>query len=102
MQKTPNLERLLELIRREDVILFAGAGLSKYAGYPMGAQLQSIFYNSLPASAKEYIEPTRSLADLTDDIFHLYQSNNQVINILKDNYTRFYFCPRYNFINSSF
>ncbi|BFO68080.1 SIR2 family NAD-dependent protein deacylase [Chryseobacterium sp. KCF3-3] len=89
MQKTPHLERLLELISREDVILFAGAGLSKYAGYPMGTQLQSIFYNSLSASAKEYIEPTRSLADLTDDIFHLYQSNNQVIKILKDNYTKF-------------
>lgn len=88
MEKTLQLERLLELIRSEEVLLFAGAGLSKYAGYPMGGQLQSLFYQSLPDSAKSEIEPTRSLADLTDDIFHLYRSNNQIIRVLKDNYTK--------------
>lgn len=88
MQKNIHLERLLELISREEVILFAGAGLSKYAGYPMGAQLQRIFYNSLSPSAKEDIESTRSLADLTDEIFHLHQSNNQIVRILKEHYTK--------------
>lgn len=88
MEKTIHLERLLELISREDVILFAGAGLSKYAGYPMGAQLQKIFYDSLSPNGKIEIESTRSLADLTDDIFHLHQSNNQIIRILKEYYTK--------------
>ena len=36
-------ERLFELISKEDVILFAGAGLSMYAGYPNGNGLRSIF-----------------------------------------------------------
>lgn len=88
MQRNIHLERLLELVSSEDVILFAGSGLSKYAGYPMGAQLQKIFYDSLSPSAKEDIESTRSLADLTDEIFHLHQSNNQIIRILKEYYTK--------------
>lgn len=88
MEKTLHVERLLDLISQEEVILFAGAGLSKYAGYPMGAQLQNIFYNSLSHIAKEEIEPTRPLIDLTDDIFHLHQSNNQIIRILKEHYTK--------------
>lgn len=96
MKKTLHLERLLDLIRSEQVILFAGAGLSKYAGYPMGGQLQNIFYQSLSDLAKSEIEPTRSLADLTDDLFHLYQSNNQIVRILKDSYTK---APENNFVH---
>ncbi|MDN4028389.1 SIR2 family protein [Chryseobacterium gambrini] len=96
MNKTLHLERLLDLIRSEQVILFAGAGLSKYAGYPMGGQLQNIFYQSLSDVAKSEIEPTRSLADLTDDLFHLYKSNNQIIRILKDIYTK---APENSFVH---
>ncbi|VFA41469.1 SIR2 family NAD-dependent protein deacylase [Chryseobacterium indologenes] len=88
MEKTLHVERLLDLISQEEVILFAGAGLSKYAGYPMGAQLQNIFYSSLSDIAKKEIESTRPLIDLTDDIFHLHQSNNQIIRILKEHYTK--------------
>lgn len=88
MEKTLHVERLLDLISQEEIILFAGAGLSKYAGYPMGAQLQNIFYNSLSDIAKEEIESTRPLIDLTDDIFHLHKSNNQIIRILKEYYTK--------------
>lgn len=32
-------ERIFELIRKEEVLLFAGAGLSRYAGYPSGKEL---------------------------------------------------------------
>lgn len=98
MEKTLHLERLLNLIRSEEVILFAGAGLSKYAGYPMGGHLQKIFYESLPETAKSEIESTKSLADLTEEMYHLYQSNNQIIRILKDNYSKL---PQNTFVHDT-
>ena len=48
-------ERLFELISREEVVLFAGAGLSLYAGYPSGNALKNIFYNNLNIKEKEII-----------------------------------------------
>jgi hypothetical protein len=40
-------EKLFELIRKEKVILWAGAGMSRYAGYPSGEELRSIIFNDL-------------------------------------------------------
>lgn len=41
-QITPNMERLITLIRNKEVVLWAGSGFSLYAGYPSGATLCDI------------------------------------------------------------
>lgn len=49
-------DRLFELIRKEEIILFIGAGMSLYAGYPSGAQLVKKLYKGLSPNHKQQIE----------------------------------------------
>jgi len=77
-------ERLFELIRKEEVLLFAGAGLSMYAGYPLGKSLGETFYHNLTPSQQKEIELTSDLLKLTEDIFNIKNgSKNYLIEILK-------------------
>ena len=48
---------LFENISKEEVVLFAGAGLSLYAGFPSGNALRDIFFNSLNEAEKAQIIP---------------------------------------------
>ncbi|MGU3375211.1 SIR2 family NAD-dependent protein deacylase [Chryseobacterium sp. M5A1_1a] len=77
-------ERLFELISKEEVILFAGAGLSLYAGYPSGNALKQIFYNRLTKAEQDQVDKTASLASLTEEIYNLKSSRNYLISILKE------------------
>ena len=36
---TPDIERLISLIRNKEIVLWAGSGLSLYAGYPSGTEI---------------------------------------------------------------
>jgi NAD-dependent SIR2 family protein deacetylase len=45
-------EHLFQLIRQENVILWAGAGLSRYAGYPTGAALKKTLLHNLKDPSK--------------------------------------------------
>lgn len=47
--------RLFELIRKEDIVLFIGAGFSLKAGYPGGNRLAEIIYNDLPIQRKHIL-----------------------------------------------
>ncbi len=77
-------ERVFELIRKEDVVLFVGAGMSMYAGYPSGVALSKIFYNNLSNDQKSDIEFTEDLPKLTNDIYYLKGGNkNYLLQILK-------------------
>lgn len=77
-------ERVFELIRKEDVVLFVGAGMSMYAGYPSGAALSKIFYDNLSKDLKSDIEFTEDLPKLTDDIYYLKGGDkNYLLQILK-------------------
>lgn len=77
-------ERVFELIRKEDVVLFVGAGMSMYAGYPSGAMLSKIFYDNLSKDLKSDIEFTEDLPKLTNDIYYLKGGNkNYLLQILK-------------------
>lgn len=77
-------ERLFELISNEDVILFAGAGLSLCAGYPSGNGLKEIFYNRLTKTEQEHINKNSSLSAMTEEIYDLKSSRNFLISILKE------------------
>lgn len=77
-------ERLFELISKEDVILFAGAGLSMYAGYPNGNGLRTIFYNKLNNKEKEFINEHQTLSNLTQNLFDFQNSRNATISTLRE------------------
>jgi len=47
-----NKEDLFNYIRKEEVVIWAGAGFSKYAGYPLGGELKDLIFNALPLQIK--------------------------------------------------
>ena len=76
--------RLFELIRKEEVLLFAGAGFSMYAGYPSGKELAKKMHNKLTPTQQDEIELTSNLLQVTEDIYNLKNgSKNFLIEILK-------------------
>ena len=80
-------DRLFELIRKEEVVLFVGAGFSINAGYPSTKELSQIIYNNLTNSEKESISQNLPLIDLTDEFIQLRgNSRNSLISILKSTY----------------
>lgn len=77
-------QRLLELVRKEDIILFAGAGMSMYAGYPSGVALAKTMYDNLTDDEKREMDITDDLPKLTNEIFYLKNgSKNYLFEILK-------------------
>lgn len=77
-------ERIFELIRKEEIVLFSGAGMSLYAGYPSGRKLAEIFYENLTTDIKDEITFTSDLPKLTQDIYNCKGGNkNYLIEILK-------------------
>lgn len=54
-------EALFQLIRNEDLILWVGAGMSMYAGYPSGYRLRDAIYQGLPANRQAQISSQESL-----------------------------------------
>ena len=80
-----NKEKLFELIRREEVVLFAGAGMSIYAGYPSGPALAKSLYNDLTNEEKENIEFTTDLPVLANHIYNFqHGKKNYLLRKLKD------------------
>lgn|SRR5690554_424849 len=81
-------QRLFELIRDEEVVLFVGAGFSLYAGYPSGADLAKIIYGRLSSSEKKEISFTANLPELCEDIYQLKGNKNFLFQCLKDVFGR--------------
>src|SRR5690554_4158156 len=77
-------QRLFELIRAEDVVLFVGAGFSLYAGYPSGAKLAKMVFDQLSSTEKKEIPYTGNLPELCEDIYNLKGNKNFLIRCLKD------------------
>ena len=74
-------ERIFELVRNEELLLFIGAGMSRYAGYPSGAELAEILHENLPSDLREHIDLTWDLSEIAD---HIYQVKGQNRNYLLD------------------
>jgi hypothetical protein len=74
---------IFKLVRSEDVVLFAGSGLSKYAGYPLGSELADMILSSLSNSEKNEIGSGLTLADLTETIVRLRGGKNELFGLLK-------------------
>jgi NAD-dependent SIR2 family protein deacetylase len=82
-------ERIFELIRKEEAVLFVGAGMSLYAGYPSGAGLAKIMYDNLTSDLQKDIEFTANLSKLAEDIYYLKGGNkNYLIENLKKEFQK--------------
>jgi len=73
-------DSLFKAIRNEDVVLWVGAGFSRYAGYPAGASLKDILYSSLSSSDKKAVTKNAPLAQLVDEIITIQLGSRQYIN----------------------
>ncbi|WP_188050776.1 hypothetical protein [Flavobacterium sp. GP15] len=82
-------ERLFELIRKEEILLFAGAGFSMYAGYPSGKDLSKTMHANLTPSQQNEIQLTSDLLQVTEDIYNIKNSNkNYLIEVLKKEFQK--------------
>ena len=84
-----NKESLFELIRKEEVVLFVGAGLSIYAGFPSGNELKKIFIENLTLKEKENIDLEQKSDGLTEDIYRIKGNNkNFLIEVLNKTFNK--------------
>lgn len=84
-----NIQRLFELIRREDVVLWIGAGFSKYAGYPIGNSLSQTIYSNLSEEDKKETDTNKGLQEVSEDLVNLRNgSKAQLIEILREVYSK--------------
>ncbi|MCP9745981.1 SIR2 family protein [Lacihabitans sp. CS3-21] len=82
-------QKLFDLICKEEVLLFVGAGMSMYAGFPSGAELAKKFFDELPEEYKAKIDFTKDLPKLTDDISNLEKLKKDfLLNILVREFLR--------------
>lgn len=83
-------DSLFELIRQEEVILFVGAGLSLYAGYPNGNELKKKLFESLSEMEKSEMDFNLSLNEFTEEFYRIKGNNrNKLIKILNDCFINF-------------
>lgn len=83
-------ESLFKYIRNEEVVLWAGAGLSLYAGYPSGKALGEIIIDNLTTEEKASINCNLSLPDLVEDFIRIKNGNkNNLFKILNKTFSDF-------------
>lgn len=81
-------ESLFQSISKGEVVLWAGAGLSLYAGLPSGARLKEILYEGLTPLEKEEVRKNSDLSHLTDEICKLKGNRNYIIKVLTSTFTK--------------
>jgi hypothetical protein len=75
-------ESLFQLIRNEEVVLWAGAGMSMYAGYPSGASLAKQIYLDLPDSQRTFVNENMGLTALAEEYRAIKGTRNGLITLL--------------------
>ncbi|WPU96230.1 SIR2 family protein [Mucilaginibacter sabulilitoris] len=75
---------LFEAIRREDVVIFAGAGFSRYAGYPTGGQLGQYLFDALTAQEQKKVNVHAPLDHLAEDIVRLKHGSRDLLDTVLD------------------
>ena len=81
-------ESLFQSISKGEVVLWAGAGLSLYAGLPSGARLREILYEDLTPLEKEEVRKNSDLSHLADEICKLKGNRNYIIKVLTSTFTK--------------
>ncbi len=82
-------DSLFELIRKGEVVIWAGAGMSKYAGYPSGEELGKILIERLSSKEKRLINRSLPLPNLAEEYCRLKGGNrSSLIEIIKEIFSR--------------
>jgi len=82
-------ENLFELIRAEQLAIWAGAGMSMYAGYPSGNQFAEILIGNLTDQEKKSINTNLPLPDLAEEFYRIKGNNrNRLIQILNKTFLK--------------
>jgi len=80
------LNGLFDLIRKEDVVLFLGAGVSRYAGLPSGAELSEYIFKMLPENVRaNVVNDSKNLKEISSQYIYAYgkDSRKNLIRIIK-------------------
>jgi len=77
-------EDLFEAIRKEDVVVFAGAGFSRYAGYPVGGRLAEMLVERLTPEQKLKISVGAPLDYLSEEIIRVDFGSRDMVNEVLD------------------
>ncbi|WP_454844822.1 SIR2 family NAD-dependent protein deacylase [Priestia megaterium] len=74
------LERLIDKIRNNEVILWTGAGFSLYAGMPNVGKIQDEILNSCTEEEKEYLQRLSDLSDMTGNFVEMRNNSRNDLN----------------------
>lgn len=87
-----NLERLINKIRKGDIVLWVGAGFSLYAGIPSGKDLCDAIISEATSSEKKVLkELNPSLPDVTEEFVKMRNgSKTDLYNILENEINKNY------------
>lgn len=81
------LLNVFELIRKEEAVLWVGAGFSAYAEYPLASKLSELIYNSLTSEEKKSISKDLLLPELCEE-YVSKRGRNQLIQLLKKTFDK--------------
>lgn len=83
--KSHNMQRLLTLIRENKIVLWAGSGMSLYAGYPSGHQLCEYMYSAAKSESDRAVlqKQTNVLMNVAEEFEQLY-SRKELIKVVSD------------------
>lgn len=80
------LERIYDLIRKEEVVLWIGAGFSKYAGYPMGSELAKILYDNLSLEEQKDVDTSEPFENIAQAYVDFRGNRTFLIETLRKEY----------------
>lgn len=77
-------DKIFEIVRKEDAVLWVGSGFSLYAGYPSGQQLADSIYNNLLPKDQVEMAPNLPLSEVAEQYVRLMGgSKTGLVSILK-------------------
>ena len=84
-----DMERLISLIRNKEIVLWAGSGLSLYAGYPSGTEFCNIICNAAKTeSDKEILLRHKAvLMNVAEEFEQLY-SRSELIGLVSTHFDK--------------
>lgn len=80
------IERVYEVIRKEEAVLWIGAGFSRYAGYPMAKELSKILHENLTKQEQKEVNSTDSFDKIAQTYVDQRRTKNSLIDLLTINY----------------
>jgi len=84
-----HLDEVISKIRKGEVVLWAGSGLSLYAGYPTSQKLVGVIKNRLHKEEKQYFEDKYELSRVAEEFVRIRDNDrSEIIKILKEDMTQ--------------